>query len=128
MVQVVKVEGVETIDSLLNKLPNDLSEIPYDQLNELIGRLSIIKKEHDAEQLKGCWKEFEMCAEGIGISIDEAIDMCIEDDNKTTKKRSLRVKYKDPENPNNSWAGRGKLPIWLKDYEAAGRDRSEFKV
>jgi DNA-binding protein H-NS len=40
------------------------------------------------------------------------------------------VKYRDtaPGNENNTWSGRGLMPLWLKRYEAAGRNRSEFLV
>ncbi|MCB9913284.1 MAG: H-NS histone family protein [Planctomycetes bacterium] len=37
----------------------------------------------------------------------------------------LRPKYVNPDT-NETWAGRGKVPKWLRALEAQGRDRTEF--
>jgi DNA-binding protein H-NS len=40
------------------------------------------------------------------------------------------IKYRDtaPGCDNNTWSGRGLMPLWLKRYEAAGRSRTEFLI
>lgn len=40
-------------------------------------------------------------------------------------KRALKipVKFRDPDNPANTWTGRGKSPRWMK-----GRDKAQFAV
>ena len=37
-------------------------------------------------------------------------------------------KYRNPENPKETWTGRGKQPRWLAAYTAQGRDLSEFLI
>jgi DNA-binding protein H-NS len=37
-------------------------------------------------------------------------------------------KYRNPENPKETWAGRGKQPRWLAAYTAKGRDLGEFVI
>lgn len=37
-------------------------------------------------------------------------------------------KYRNPENPRETWAGRGKQPRWLAAYTAKGRDLGEFLI
>ena len=44
------------------------------------------------------------------------------------KTQVVKPKYQDKANPQDTWAGRGLPPRWLKDYEAAGRERDEFRV
>ena len=44
------------------------------------------------------------------------------------KGRSVAPKYRDPENPSQTWAGRGQAPRWLTAYEAQGRKRDEFLI
>ena len=63
---------------------------------------------------------------GLGMDIDEALDICKAKESKAS--RVLRIKYKDPENPKNVWAGRGKTPKWLREYEEQGRSKTEFRV
>ena len=42
------------------------------------------------------------------------------------KGRTVAPKYRDPENPSQTWAGR--TPRWLTAYEAQGRKRDEFLI
>ncbi|CAZ15888.1 H-NS histone family protein (plasmid) [Xanthomonas albilineans] len=39
-----------------------------------------------------------------------------------------RARYRDPDNPFNTWVGQGKRPDWLRRYLEAGRKLSEFEV
>lgn len=50
-----------------------------------------------------------------------------------TKERTFKpavVKYRDtaPGCENNTWSGRGLMPLWLKRYESVGRSKNEFLV
>ena len=47
---------------------------------------------------------------------------------KPLKGRTVAPKYRDPENPSQTWAGRGQAPRWLTAYEAQGRKRDEFLI
>jgi DNA-binding protein H-NS len=44
------------------------------------------------------------------------------------KGRTVAPKYRDPENPAQTWAGRGQAPRWLAAYEQQGRKRDEFLI
>jgi DNA-binding protein H-NS len=44
------------------------------------------------------------------------------------KGRTVAPKYRDPANPNQTWAGRGQAPRWLVAYENKGRKRDEFLI
>ena len=42
--------------------------------------------------------------------------------------RTVAPKYRDPENPDQTWAGRGLAPRWLTAYESQGRKREEYLI
>jgi DNA-binding protein H-NS len=44
------------------------------------------------------------------------------------KGRTVAPKYRDPENPSQTWAGRGQAPRWLTAYERQGRKRDDFLI
>jgi DNA-binding protein H-NS len=44
------------------------------------------------------------------------------------KGRTVAPKYRDPEKPSQTWAGRGQAPRWLTAYEQQGRKRDEFLI
>ncbi len=39
-----------------------------------------------------------------------------------------KPKFRNPDNPSETWSGRGKMPRWLARFVEAGRSRDEFKV
>lgn len=44
--------------------------------------------------------------------------------------KPVSPKYRDtaPGNESNVWSGRGLPPLWIKRYEAVGRNRNEFLI
>lgn len=43
-------------------------------------------------------------------------------------KVALPVKFRDPNNHDNTWTGRGPKPAWLRNYETQGHKTTEFMV
>jgi DNA-binding protein H-NS len=43
-------------------------------------------------------------------------------------RRKLPIRYRNPDNPSEAWAGRGLQPRWLKKALQSGRDLSDFLV
>mgnify|MGYP001170108481 CR=1 FL=1 len=41
---------------------------------------------------------------------------------------SVAPKYRDPQNPENTWTGRGKPPRWLATAMAAGKSEESFLI
>lgn len=37
-------------------------------------------------------------------------------------------KYRNPENPDQTWTGRGRKPQWIRDAEDDGKDIAEFAI
>ena len=46
---------------------------------------------------------------------------------KTSKPAKVSAKYRDPES-GKTWSGRGMAPVWMREYEKAGRKRVEFEI
>lgn len=46
---------------------------------------------------------------------------------KTSKPTKVSAKYRDPET-RKTWSGRGMAPVWMREYEKAGRKRAEFEI
>lgn len=45
-----------------------------------------------------------------------------------TKGSKVAPKYRNPDNPAETWSGRGKQPRWLAAYTSQGRNLDEFKI
>ncbi len=46
----------------------------------------------------------------------------------TRKLGKVPPKYRNPDNPKETWTGRGKQPRWLAAYTSKGRDLGEFLI
>ncbi|MEM9669361.1 MAG: H-NS family nucleoid-associated regulatory protein [Pseudomonadota bacterium] len=49
---------------------------------------------------------------------------------KATKRKPIGkapIKFRDPKT-GNSWSGRGRTPVWLRNHEEAGRKRTKYAV
>ena len=44
------------------------------------------------------------------------------------KGRKVAAKYRNPENPSETWAGRGARPRWLQAYLKDGRNIDDFAI
>ena len=47
---------------------------------------------------------------------------------KASKQGKGQVKYRNPENPNEQWSGRGRQPAWVKTWVASGKSLEDAKA
>lgn len=100
----------------------DASELEKMSTAELIQLLETIKKTEKKNRLKTAQKYRSQIWEIIRKSGLEPNVLGLE----VVDGRFRQVpKFRDPAT-GKTWAGRGKVPTWLRAYEANGRDRSEF--
>ena len=99
---------------------NDYNEMEYEELKALhtdIGQLLKDKKEEALEKIRG-----QM--ENLGFTTSDLVP-------KPTKgngKGHGAPKYRDPDNPANTYGGKGPKPTWLKQAIEDGRELEEFLV
>lgn len=104
----------------------DLKKLSQTQLDELIQR---------AERRKE-----EMATEGVQ-NIRERVLKLIADEGYTfeqvfpgkrsrgkTKGGKVKPKYRNPADPSQTWAGRGKRPRWFSDALAAGKKEKDLLI
>jgi DNA-binding protein H-NS len=64
----------------------------------------------------------------LAASINATVDIHENDKKPVRKGAKVAIKYRDPDNAENTWTGRGVMPKWLRALLNAGRERSEFEV
>ena len=103
---------------------SDLQSLSANELQEIINNAEKALKNIHLNKRKEVIAEIKKLAESIDMGVD-----IYEIDKKSTRKGSkVAIKYRDPNNSENTWTGRGVMPRWLRDLLNAGRDRSEFEV
>ncbi len=107
---------------MLTELITKIEDLPLEDLIILKNRIEGAIKVRQEEKRKTLLAEFRQIAERNGLSLDEVLTANGFSGGK--KKRRARspmpIKYRDPQNPENTWTGMGRKPRWLENYLANG--------
>jgi len=68
--------------------------------------------------------------EEFGISLEEVLSFQSEEELRRAFRRRLRpsLTFRNPENPQQTWAGRGRRPTWLLRQLEAGTSQDDLRV
>lgn len=67
-------------------------------------------------------RNLEAKAREYGFTLSELTDA------KTTKRATAAAKYRNPGNPDQTWSGRGRQPIWFREAIVAGTEPNDLKI
>jgi DNA-binding protein H-NS len=105
--------GSITVEELLTVPSRELQTFQA-TLNEAIEQ----RKEQDKSEL---YDKIASLTTESGFSLDEVLGG-------GSSKKIKMVKYRNPSNTKQMWAGRGRKPNWLLELIAGGRRIEEFRV
>lgn len=106
----------------------DLSKLSIEELQDLARDVEheiAARREAEKERVLAQMREL---AESIGMTLEDLL--------RQQRKRGsaagggdstgMAAKYRHPENPGLTWAGRGKRPQWVTDWLSSGRTLQEL--
>lgn len=107
----------------------DLSPFDVAELNELIAdaRQELAKRQQ--EQVQAIHDEILRLAASIGMSVEDVLATGAagrKGGGKAGTGRTVPPKYRDPDQPGNTWTGRGRPPHWVSQKLAAGVSLSDL--
>ena len=99
----------------------DIQNKSKEELMALIAKaqtqLEAIKRSHYKEVIA----QIKELAVSIGVTID------IHQTKKATSAK-IPAKFSNPDNPSQTWTGRGMAPKWLKELVEKGHNKNEFLI
>lgn len=113
-----------------------IDQIKWDELSESELGLIIERAEQALEQIKKqkfdeVQEQIRQLATSVGMSPEEVI-MQMSRGRRGSRAASAKgvriVRYRNPEDPEQTWTGRGKHPNWLREKLQAGANLEDFKV
>jgi len=113
--------------------PNDPKAVPLDgfsiaELTELRdridSRISNLEKQREEDALK----KLEALASELGLTRDQIAERFRKKASKKTRSAALAPKFRNPKNPAESWAGRGKKPAWVEAHLKAGGKLEDLAI
>jgi DNA-binding protein H-NS len=82
-----------------------------------IARLKVEKQNAERAELR---EQIASMAKQRGFDLRELMD-----GRRKSKGGSVAPKYRDPKNPENTWAGRGRTPRWMAAATKGGKAKKE---
>ena len=94
----------------------DLSNLTLDELQDLQKRIPAEMKRRQKQEKVLVLNEVKALAEARGFTIEELMDR----EAKASKRGSVKVKYRHPQDENLTWTGRGRMSKWVAQWLADG--------
>lgn len=100
----------------------DLDSLNVDELRAITENAQQLISQKQHQRLHEAYVQFEKIAADANSSIEEILKA----GESLEKKRN--IKYRNTENNEETWTGRGRKPTWLVEALEAGRDIEDFAV
>ncbi len=104
----------------------DLNKLNPLQLKALTEKAQQIIEQKQKEEIDQAYAKLVEIANGVGLTLDELLEHGQKKKSKPTRKVAPR--YRNPQNPNQTWTGRGKKPHWVVNALANGLSLEDLAI
>jgi DNA-binding protein H-NS len=109
-----------------------ISAIPTLKLKQLFKDIETELKHREVTDKKKALERMRDIAAEYGLTLSEVINKEGRLDTKKPKRKnaeqSHKAKYVNPENPTQTWSGRGQQPKWVKEALAQGKTLEQLSI
>lgn len=105
----------------------DLEKLSLQELQQLAQEVEIKVTEKKTGEQQRIYQEMRALAASIGMTPDEVIESQGRG-RRSGVRAPAKVKYRNPNDPSQTWAGRGKRPGWVQAWVNEGRELAEIEV
>ena len=119
-------DGILQNNFILKEVGNmtEYNKLSENELQAVIHCAEKALKEKQTIKRKEVVLQIKKLADSIGVSVDiKGIEI-----NSTRKGKKVAAKYRNPEDTEQTWTGRGVAPKWMQLFIDSGRDKSDFLI
>ena len=113
-------------------MSNDLKGMSRKELEKLKAKIEKALQKRDSEDKKAALAAAEKAAAAHGFSLAEITSdkapTKTQAKPKTAAKAPSPPKYKNPDDPDQTWSGKGRQPAWFKSAVAAGVSIEQMEI
>ncbi len=103
----------------------NVTEMSYAQLEEQRKQIEDAMRNLDKTRKTDAKKAVRATAKEYGFTIEELFDLPV---SPKSSGAGAKPKYRNPENQDETWSGRGRKPQWIKEAVEKGADLSSFEI
>lgn len=102
----------------------NLDKMSMDELKALKADVETAIAGYEKKRREDALREMEEVAKKHGLSVSELIGGT----GRKTAKAKSPAKYRNPENPDQTWSGRGRQPAWFKSALESGKSPDDMAI
>ncbi|MDB6452788.1 H-NS histone family protein [Falsirhodobacter sp. 20TX0035] len=101
----------------------DIDALSLKELKDLRVRIDRAIESFEGRRKREAAEALEAKAKELGFSLKDLVDL-----GTPRKRAAATAKYANPENPADTWTGRGRKPRWFVEATAAGRSPEDMAI
>lgn len=101
----------------------DISTLSFTELLALKGDVENEIKRRESEEKSKAKKQIIELAKAYGLSVEEVLGKV-----GGVVRKPVEAKYRHPGNPELTWTGRGRKPVWVQELLAAGKTLDDLAI
>lgn len=101
----------------------DLSNLNLQELRKLQEDVKQEMKKREQAELSKAREQILAIAQSVGVSVKDLLA-----DGVRAKSGTVAVQYRHPADASLRWTGRGRKPLWIVEWLAAGKSLGEIRV
>ncbi|ENU84253.1 hypothetical protein F970_02318 [Acinetobacter sp. CIP 102082] len=105
----------------------DISKLSVEELKRLQVEAETLIVSKKDQAIEDAYDQIVAIADGLGFSIEELLELGEQKRKKTTRK-AVEPRYRNKNNPEDTWTGRGKQPRWLVAELEKGAKLEDFLI
>ena len=105
----------------------DISDLSVEELKRLQVEAEALIVSKKDQAIEDAYDQIVAIADGLGFSIEELLELGEQKRKKTTRK-AVEPRYRNKNNPEQTWTGRGKQPRWLVAELEKGAKLEDFLI
>ena len=105
----------------------DISKLSVEELKRLQVEAEALIVSKKDQAIEDAYDQIVAIADGLGFSIEELLELGEQKRKKTTRK-AVEPRYRNKNNPADTWTGRGKQPRWLVAELEKGAKLADFLI
>ena len=105
----------------------DISKLSVEELKRLQVEAEALIVSKKDQAIEDAYDQIVAIADGLGFSIEELLELGEQNRKKTTRK-AVEPRYRNKNNPADTWTGRGKQPRWLVAELEKGAKLEDFLI
>ena len=105
----------------------DISNLSVEELKRLQAEAELLIASKKDQAIEDAYTQIMTIADNVGLSIEQILEFGTQKRKKSTRK-AVEPRYRNKNNPSDTWTGRGKQPRWLVAELEKGAQLADFLI